>query len=112
MTEQDFEAILKGAYEEWQREQARFALRAWNWEEHSRFFQSTFTAAIRYAVNETVERCAAVANAYNGGFTANIRTSEYEPDLVRADEDTHGPWGFMPDVAKAIRALIAKASQQ
>ena len=53
------------------------------------------------AVAQEREACAVVAENIRGGFTANIRVSPKEQELVR---DPDGPWVLNHTVANAIRA--------
>ena len=57
--------------------------------------------AIRDAREEEREACAKIAEKFVGGFTANIRTNEFEKELI---PDKDGPWVLNRNVAAAIRA--------
>ena len=61
----------------------------------------SFAAALARAVAEERERCARIAETFTGGFTANIRITEDECELVR---DPDGPWVLNSDIAAALRA--------
>jgi hypothetical protein len=65
--------------------------------------------AVEEAQREAFARAAVVAESMRGGFTANVRVSADEPELVR---DPDGPWVLNSDVAAAIRALIQDTPQE
>lgn len=58
--------------------------------------------AIQRAVAGMRERAAQAAETVRDGYTANIRVSEDEQELVR---DPDGPWVLNSEVAKVIRSL-------
>lgn len=55
---------------------------------------------------DVIEECAKVAENVKGGYTANIRTSKDEQELIR---DVDGPWVLNGDVARAIRQLAEES---
>jgi len=64
-----------------------------------------FQRALDAAAAAAYEHAAQVAESTRGGFTANIRSTVDEPELVR---DPDGPWVLNSDIAHAIHALAPK----